>query len=536
MKLPRQIALGPALVVAGVLAFAGALLWARGRDSYVREWFSVRTPDGPRVRCLAVSPKPLKPRPVVVYLHGTGGRLVNDGRELRRLAELGLAAVSVEYDQADADRCAAQLAAVLRALGGRRWADTNAVAWMGYSLGASRWADFLERVDEPLPAAMVRLAGGPVPTNDLPSVRWSGLPVLLAQGTGDEIFPISQLARSVALLEAQGAQVEVWRIPGAEHSLREVRGGVLRAVGEWCRVQFGLSRARTEERSVNEWRAAATPLGYWLAPAILWLAGVWGWNRRPSVVRGRRMRADEVGGAAGLSLRDDSRRHESRRSAVGVFGAWLLRGLAGLVALGAVFILGLHLVLPRLAATERTRAMAGAFLVSRGAQGDFEWLAGQPSCAGWSIGRLRGHAELAHYNRGLVNWTVDDAAHRDFALSPVLGIGDAAEAGDWRRPLWESLYPRIRRESAPAGAASEVLRHLRERVTVAPLASAGSVLADWRRQATDAAGWELLVVAALRAVGIPARLSRDNCAEFWNGEAWQAPSGWSHGIAGTQRP
>lgn len=520
MKCFGRIRFGPALAVAAVLAFAGALLWARGRDPYAREWFTVPVPGGPAVRCLAVSPKPVKPRPVVVYLHGTGGTLVNDGRDLRRLAELGLAAVSVDYDQADEARCEAQFKAALRALGGRPWADTNAVVWLGYSLGANRWTDFLARADDPLPTAMVRLAGGPVPTNDLPSARWSGLPVLLAQGTGDEVFPISQLTRTAAWLEAQGALVEVWRIPEAEHSLREVRGGVLRAVGEWCRGRFGLSRARTEERSVNEWRAAAAPLGYWLAPAILWLGGVWGWNRRWSIAMGKQIRAEEVAGAEGLALREDSRRHECRRSAVGVLGAWMLRGLAGLLALGAVLIFGLHLVLPRLSATERTRAMAGAFLVARGAQGDFEWLAGQPSCAGWSIGRLRDHAELAHYNRGLVNWTVDDAPHRDFVLSPVFGVESVAEAGDWRRPLWESLYPRIRRENAPAGAASVVLRHLRERVTVAPGAPAGSVLADWRRQATDSGGWNRLAVAALRAVGIPTRW-REGRAEFWDGRDWR---------------
>ncbi len=87
MKCSWRIRFGSALTVAAVLAFAGALLWARGRDPYAREWFTVKVPGGPAVRCLAVLPKPVKPRPVVVFLHGTGGTLVNDGRDLRRLAE-----------------------------------------------------------------------------------------------------------------------------------------------------------------------------------------------------------------------------------------------------------------------------------------------------------------------------------------------------------------------------------------------------------------------------------------------------------------
>jgi dienelactone hydrolase len=188
MKPPRHIGPGAALVVAGVLAFAGALLWARGRDPYVREWFTVPVPGGPAVRCLAVLPKPAKPRPVVVYLHGNGGSLVNDGRDLRRLAELGLAAVSVEYNQTNETWCAAQLAAVLKALDGRRWVDTKGVVWMGFSLGANRWLDFAARQEGLRPSAMVRLAGGPAPTNDAPAESLAGLPVLLVQGTEDEVF------------------------------------------------------------------------------------------------------------------------------------------------------------------------------------------------------------------------------------------------------------------------------------------------------------------------------------------------------------
>jgi hypothetical protein len=43
----------------------------------------------------------------------------------------------------------------------------------------------------------------------------------------------------------------------------------------------------------------------------------------------------------------------------------------------------------------------------------------------------------------------------------------------------------------------------------------------WLRQITDAAGFEIIYVAALRSVGVPARLTAVRKAAFWDGKAWQ---------------
>ena len=47
----------------------------------------------------------------------------------------------------------------------------------------------------------------------------------------------------------------------------------------------------------------------------------------------------------------------------------------------------------------------------------------------------------------------------------------------------------------------------------------------WRRQITDRTSFEIIYVAALRSVGVPARLDEKGGAEFFSGEKWmEAPS------------
>ena len=132
--------------------------------------------------------------------------------------------------------------------------------------------------------------------------------------------------------------------------------------------------------------------------------------------------------------------------------------------------------------------------------------------------------ELAEYNRQLINWQMDDKIYRDFVLSPVI-TGNSGEQLNWRRSFWEEFYPRIRRESSPEDAAKIVVRHLRERVTIAALPNPPHEAPDiWLRQITDKAGFETIYVAALRSVGLPARLDSNHQAEFWDGNKWQVLS------------
>jgi hypothetical protein len=281
----------------------------------------------------------------------------------------------------------------------------------------------------------------------------------------------------------------------------------------------------------------------------------------------------------------------SQPSTLNIF-TLLLRWIAGLAATLALVLTALHLITPQLAVTERTLAVARKVLVSAPEQADFEYLAKMysreippphsrplatlspsdgerdgvrgPTPYGGATNSIRAnvplktllqHAHLAHYNRTLVNWKLEDELYRDFVLSPeivlpqllapglatTLAPSDGERAGvrgmttpstlstlnvprstdlNWRRELWEYFYPRIRRESTPGAAAEIVRREVREKIALTESPNPETILDMWEQGRASAPGRARLEVAALRAVGIPARLNQSNRAEFWNGTAW----------------
>jgi pimeloyl-ACP methyl ester carboxylesterase len=143
---------------------AGALLWARGRDPFERRWFKVHPAGAPAAECVAILPKMAAwPLPVVVWLHGSGGSVTGSGDEMRQMAEMGLTVVGLEYCQTNQASSEAQFLALLDYLGRQGWADTNRVAWAGYSLGAQRELAFFLRHPERQPKLLVRRAGGWIP-------------------------------------------------------------------------------------------------------------------------------------------------------------------------------------------------------------------------------------------------------------------------------------------------------------------------------------------------------------------------------------
>ncbi|MGO8931114.1 MAG: alpha/beta hydrolase family protein [Limisphaerales bacterium] len=606
------------------LLLFGALAWARGRDPFQRVWFKVKVPGQGKAECIAVLPKTsLKSKvqspksgrgrwPVVVYLHGSGGSLLGDGNELRQMAEMGLAAVGMEYEgkaesrkqKAEIERPGTgdaeegtqdgfdeQFSALLEYLCRQPWADTNRMAWVGFSLGAQRVLAFALRHPERQPKLLVRLAGGWVPelrskvqslkskvhiresegqslssaergvrsaeSGELPN-RPSTLnsqpstALLLVHGERDEVFPVSEAQRVAACLQTNGVPVELRILPGEGQDLGANRLLVFRVIGEQCLTRLAGPEALANYRSILSWQAQAKPLWLFWTPALAWgclwlwswrrgagLCGCW-WPRRrsadfqsavsqicnlPSAPPSGATGADEKPAECNSAIRQIANlRYAKQLPGEPPALRWWeigLRGLAAVLAVAAVAQTALHLVPPRLPIGERTLAIARKHLVAPKERSDFEFLAAKPFWPGKRLRTLLEHVELAHYNRELINWTLDEQTYQQFVLSPEI---DPALDWDmnWRRPLWENFYPRIRREQGPEAAAEIVVRFLRERVTIAEGSGLPAAVSEiWQRQITNERGFEAVYVAALRSVGIPARLSDRKQAEFFADGKWQ---------------
>ena len=170
---------------------------------------------------------------------------------------------------------------------------------------------------------------------------------------------------------------------------------------------------------------------------------------------------------------------------------------------------------------------------------DFENLAAQPVWHNQRLKTLLTHVELAGYNRELINWELDNKVYREYVLSPIIEPTTLPPAPvsaetfniqhstfnaqpstrlDRRCPLWGEFYPRIRHESSPEDAAKIVVRHLRERVTIATLPNLPhDVPIIWLRQITDETGFFTSHVAARRLSVCLGWLDPHQQAEFWDG-------------------
>jgi len=478
-----------------ILLFLGALLWAKEHDPFSRKWFTLKIADNDSVKCVEVLPKPIRQYPVVVYTHGSGGTLMNDGDDLRQMAELGLATISLEYNQTNEAAFAPQFEALLRYLDRQKWANTNAIAWVGFSLGANRTLDFALQHPEQQPQLLVQLSGAGMPEGQEDS-RLNSLHcfVLLIHGDQDQIFPVADIKRLASVLQTDGLPVELKIISNLPHGMEPERGVVFRSIGEYCRSHLTGTNAWEDYHSIAQWQAEAPPLWLFWLPTAAWTGGWFVW-----------WRCRKAGSPEKIKL--------SR-------GEIALRWLAVILATWALTETAIHLVPPHFTVSDKTLSIARLILIQPKQRADFEYLAAQPIWHDQKLKTLLEHVELAGYNRELINWQVDDKIYRDFVLSPVI-TGNSDEQPNWRRPLWGEFYPSIRHESSLEDAAKIVVRHLRERVTIAALPDLPHDVPEiWLKQITDEAGFEIIYVAALRSVGVPARLNSQHQAEFWDGTKW----------------
>jgi hypothetical protein len=216
-----------------------------------------------------------------------------------------------------------------------------------------------------------------------------------------------------------------------------------------------------------------------------------------------------------------------------------IRRIAWVLAIVAIAESAVLTTIPFLPMNHVTLAIARRWLVAPRAVGDFNFLVDKMRAVGAHpsyspiLKIPLQHACLANYNRELTNWTLDDAVYRDYVLWPGLANGAKSDAERetrtselpsedfaWRRDLWEYFYPHIRKENNPESAAQVVLKFLRQRLTIVP-AGPPTIRQIWRQQKADLKGFETLLVAAFRSVGIPARLNERHEAELFFEGSWR---------------
>jgi hypothetical protein len=374
----------------------------------------------------------------------------------------------------------------------------NATAWIGFSWGAQRSLGFILKHPDTQPQVLVRISGGWIADLNQFGGETNNLvlqaPVLLVQGEKDTLFPVADVQRLAALLRSNGVSVSSKILLNRGHGLEPEWLLVIRLVGEYCKAKL------TPDHPLPD-VPVLQPFPFWLCelPAVV-LAAWWLWLRKRDR---RRARLTEPGDAKLTGFEAG------------------LRITAAVLAVVAIADTALHLVPPHLKVSDRTLEIARRYLVSPKCSEDFETLADRPIWQGQRLKTLLEHVELANYTvNELVNWKVDDDVYRKFVLTPLIVGGDTEL--NWRRELWENFYPRIRHENTTASAAKGVVRFLRERVTIAPdYPKQPGVETMWRRQIVNQEDFEVIYTAALRSVGVPARLNAANRTEFWDGKNWQ---------------
>ena len=155
---------------------------------------------------------------------------------------------------------------------------------------------------------------------------------------------------------------------------------------------------------------------------------------------------------------------------------------------------------------------------------DFDFLAarGGSQWRRYRLAALLDNLKLADLQRHQFYANLDEPTYQNYILSPQIDVLPLPEL-DWRLALWEYFHPRVCHLNAPGAAAHIVVRLLRERVGIEPtFGSDAGVLTIWREGFTDEKGFDRIYVAALRSVGIAARLDDKARAEIWNGTNWES--------------
>lgn len=483
-SLPKQ------LWVFFALLFFGFLIFLHSRDPFRRTMFTLKTKDGLHTHGISMLPVGFQKGPIVIYIHGAGGSWLIDGNDLRQFAEMGMAVVDFDYDQDNADRFDEEFSAILEYTHRQSWGSTN-VAWVSFSLGSQNTLRYLLRHADYRPQLYVRLAGGPVSNmEEMASLPKPWPPVLVVQGQNDGFFSAEDAERVVKFLRSKQTSVTLRILPGHGHAFENDRPVVLRLIAEYCKAKLTPRHPWPEFHELN-----SHSLLFCISPAILWIGLILYWKSKVMPLLKRRAEFTKFN-----------------------TGLWVAVILLATLAIGDS---ALHFVLPYMAVDQRTLSIARRYLIAPKLHQDFDALVALPVWQGRKLGVLLDHVDLANYVVfELVNWKLPNDLYRQFVLSPIIR-GDEREL-NWRRELWEDFWPRVRHENSTSDAADIIVRFLRQRVTIAPTYPKHlGVESMWNSQIVNVSDFEILYVAALRSVGVPARLNGEQKVIFWTGSEWR---------------
>ncbi len=221
------------------------MAWTKESDTFRRIEFSLTTPHSGETKEIAMLPNPDARFPVVIYVHGPGENLLSISDSLRQTAELGMAAVGIECNQTNQAAFGEEFAALQNYVQRQPWAQSNAVAWVGMSLGAQRTLRFILKHPDVQPQLLVLLSGGwddeldskikPRDPQSAPCIR---CPILLVHSDNDAVFALEDTKRLAALLDTNGVSVSLRVLPGAGHDFGLERPVVFRETAEYCRAHL----------------------------------------------------------------------------------------------------------------------------------------------------------------------------------------------------------------------------------------------------------------------------------------------------------
>jgi predicted esterase len=234
-------------LMATVFIFVGtASKWNRDPAREIR--FSLKTEGAALTKATAILPKPNARFPVIIYIHGFGESLASDNMPLRQIAELGLAAVGMEYDQTNQVVFDEQLVALQHFVQRQSWAQSNAVAWVGFGLGAQRMLRFVADDPEIQPQLLVQLSGvwdeelaEKLQIRSTPVRLLKRASVLLVHAGNDVNCPLKQATQLAALLQSNGVPVCLRNVPGVGADFGPDRGLIIREAAEYCRSHLPLA-------------------------------------------------------------------------------------------------------------------------------------------------------------------------------------------------------------------------------------------------------------------------------------------------------